>query len=737
MSTITPPSVARAFYQNGDIYLANSGNADLGVGSLYLTDSNAELYNPGNTNLAKTLINLTNGNFLVNGTGSNGITFNVPGAISQTAAASSTLTTSSGSLTLSATNTTTGSVLIQGNSTGPDTVKLFANNATSGQVSIVSSGASTSTSAILLSATGTTGGGIALNSACGSSSVKSIGLTASDTTNGTISLSAAGNFTSSIPAIQLSATNTTSGQVNITSASNSTSIPALLFTGTSSTGGGIHIISSGSGAGNGSIYLSASNSSTGQVNVNASGTSSSAFNVSTPNGGQNFSATGAISITTSNTSSGISIATGTAGVPVTIGTTGSVITLNGNIVANGSFDEFRPTNTMYYDNIITVNGNPTQATGGDAGLAVRRAQQPNAAGLGDSVNTSTPKLSGTFQSGSATPGTLVLDASTASMTSNYLTGWWIKITSGTANNVVRRIKTFTPASQTAAIYLTADNTTTPTFNDGLDLTAAPAAGDTYELYRSSYETFTYNEVADCFETRGATIDPSSTTISSGNYTPSKQGVTTIVPRTFDYVKISASGTTISVTLNAHGVSVGDYIRVANAVTSTGSITAGVYTVASVTNSNVFTFTNGTSVTTSSSSNLSVTLLETSVLNVNKILVQDTSYNNGVVNIGNLVGSTSVTITKTNSGSGAGVNIPLGTTGAFYVKVFDTSGSGASATFAISTTGTAAGNVVRVSQSKGSDGQRINMVWTGGAQPILFHDIAGSGTGSYTYKATWM
>ncbi len=98
-------------------------------------------------------------------------------------------------------------------------------------------------------------------------------------------------------------------------------------------------------------------------------------------------------------------------------------------------------------------------------------------GAGDSV------ISSTFQAGSSTPGTLILNA-TESTDDDFYNEWNIEITSGVGDdNQIRRIKDYVGATRTATIYVTADNV--GGFTAGLDLVAAPAPGDSYTLTPSN------------------------------------------------------------------------------------------------------------------------------------------------------------------------------------------------------------------------------------------------------------
>jgi hypothetical protein len=136
------------------------------------------------------------------------------------------------------------------------------------------------------------------------------------------------------------------------------------------------------------------------------------------------------------------------------------------------------------DNSIVVNSAPAGIS--DGGLLIRRYQAPNNTGLGEVVN-DTAKFTGTFTTGSNTPTTLALSASGSSV-DGYYNGWWIKITSGPAAGVVRRIKEYYGATKMATIYSTSDNVV-----DGLNLTVVPISGNSYGLFDSPYIGFYFSE----------------------------------------------------------------------------------------------------------------------------------------------------------------------------------------------------------------------------------------------------
>ena len=729
MSVITPPTVGLNMTLNGDIQISNSGNADLGTGSIYLTDAASNLFVNGSTNLQTTLITTNNGAFNV--TGSNGITFNPTGAISMTSGTTGNLfTTTVGTITLSSTNAT-GQTIVSSAGAGPNSVLLNASNTSSGQISLTSAGTSTSVPAINLLASGVTGSGILISSASGTTTTKSITLTATDATNATVLISSAGNFAASNPAITLSASNTTSGQILMTSASNSTTVPAIVISGTSSTGAGISITSSGPGVSSSSISISATNATSGAITISAAGTAATAISLTASAGGISATAVGLVNITTTSTSSGITIATGTAGVPVVIGTSTSLTTIAGNLLVQGTTTQTQSTNTLVFDNVITVNAGPS-AIGADGGLAIRRGQNTSATIVGDVVTNPTPiQESGAFQAGSTT-GAVVL-STFASVTNNAYNGWWITITSGTGINQVRRIKTYVGATKTATLYVAADNTTTPYFNDGLVLVTAPAAADTYQLFAETYMFTGYNESQDSFLHVSSSVDPGTGVVTPVQYLPTKMGSTTINPRVYNNASFSAAASVnIVVTITAHGLIVGSKVRTSNS-TDVG-ITAAVYTITAVT-ANTFTFVNGSAITSTTASSISISMLDTSVLAVNKIVLQDSGY--GSLSIPGLPVVTSIAILKVSNTLGAGVSLApyIGTSGSYLIKVVDAAAGGANAVFAVSSSGTTTGAVTEISQNKGAQGQRLAASWLASGSPVIYQSAAGSGASNYTYTVT--
>lgn len=300
--------------------------------------------------------------------------------------------------------------------------------------------------------------------------------------------------------------NTGDGQFSVSGA-NGANINVAASSSFSNTAGNITIDSEA-----GTLILDGNNSmtldSTGGISIDA-GTSSnlnvasgtltvggpvvniSSTNSTTITGGTS----GGLTLTTADNSNGVKIGVANS-VPITIGNSisetviGDNLTVVGNLTVNGTAATINSTLVTVNDNAIVVNSLPGGIS--DGGLLVRRYQIPNNTSLGQVV-LDTPFETSTFQTGSFTPGTLILN-SAASAVNDFYKGWWVKITSGGANNRVRRIKTYDGATKTAVIYISSENTSE--FVDGLDLDVAPSNGDSYNLYPGTYGGMFYDDTND-------------------------------------------------------------------------------------------------------------------------------------------------------------------------------------------------------------------------------------------------
>jgi hypothetical protein len=231
-------------------------------------------------------------------------------------------------------------------------------------------------------------------------------------------------------------------------------------------------------------------SSSGTMTISGSSTAITGTSGATTVSGGSL---GGVVISTSDTTNGIKIGASNSNVPITIGHNSSEViigdnlTVSGNLLINGDTTTVNSTLITVEDNAIVVNSMPAGLS--DGGFLVKRYQIPNDTSQGQVIN-DVPYQTSTFQAGSATPGTLVLNT-TASAITDFYKGYWIHIMDGPAAGYVRRIKSYVGTTRTATLYVSADNS--PTFNDGLDLSAAPALGNTYRLFPGVYSGIFFDD----------------------------------------------------------------------------------------------------------------------------------------------------------------------------------------------------------------------------------------------------
>ena len=701
MSLLTPPTYEPGAMFYGDVDVLAGLDPSNGDGTIYIRDGG--LYVSSLTDLNETTISTNDGPFTVNG--SNNILFNVTNAITFDATATSNFSTTTGTLTLSSTDSTGGKVLISSAGLGADSVKILSSNATSGQINIQSSGGSTTIAPILIQST--------------------------DTTNGYVNITAAGNFAASNPAIKLLASNTTSGQILLSSAGNTSASPAVKINATGTTGGNISVIAAGDGTGSvPAISLSATDSTAGKIMIETAGAGVDSIKINTTNGGIQITGQKETLIDTIDTTNGVVIASSPL-VPVTIGSTGSLTTINGNLTVKGDTIKQDTITLTVEDNVVILNSG-SAVSQVDAGIAIRRYQTPNDTPSGDVIGTPNPiQESGAFQAGSATPGTLVL-ALFASSVNNFYNGWWIKVTSGTGINQVRRIKSYVGSTKTATIYVTADNVSPipgPSFVDGLDLSTAPAAADTYDLFCASYEATYYDEATHQWSF-SSIANPDEDGITPNNIQQSTSidcGKLSVSPQEYRNAFVSASGTTLTVTLKGHGMSTGYIVYASASNALTPALTSGNFVVQSVT-TNTFTITAAASTVSTTASSLMITILNSSIVQANVI----EPYSPGFpIAIPGLSLIETIIIPKTSTSLFTVTNTQ--TYGLYIVMVADyTITTGANSIFLAAGSGTG-GNIQRVAVNQGTDNQRISATWTTGNKIQIFHSPAGSGAGNYTYR----
>jgi hypothetical protein len=299
------------------------------------------------------------------------------------------------------------------------------------------------------------------------------------------------------------------GSIHITEPEDSTgSINLLSGTGgmniTTRTGGQTTITTHGAEstytntttADNQNLTVSVTGNTNSKVIISSTGTSNEAIKLQTSAGGINVTSVGKVQIDSSDTSTGVQIATSTNGVPVKIGTTNSTTTIMGDLNVKGVTTTINSVVTTVDDNIIVVNNAPSGTS--DGGLAIKRYQHANDSNAGDVV-ADTPDDSGTVLNGGNTLTTIHLDQ--PDKTLNYYSGWWVRIYSGTGAGQVRRIKSFDENTQIATIYSTSDQTTllnNPSPVEGMDFTTIPDNTSQYHLYPCHYVMTIWDESNDEF-----------------------------------------------------------------------------------------------------------------------------------------------------------------------------------------------------------------------------------------------
>ena len=703
MASLTLPTDPMNFTVTGDLDILDAITASNGTGTIFVRDGG--LYVEGLTDLDQTTISTADGEFNVNG--ANKVNFNISGgatsSVEITAEDASFFTTTAGTLSLNADATdANGHISISADGTGTDSVLVEATNATSGQVTIQSAGGDTGSDAVRI--------------------------LASDTTDGNILIQGSGNDAASNPAVKIDAPNATSGRILITSAGDSATSDSVAITATGTTDGNVLVQSDGAGD---SLELFANNAG-GKIYAHTTGTGTDSIELDTA-GGVLIDATGRIYLESDDTVNGVKIATNLAGVPVTLGTSTSLTTIAGNLTVEGTFTTINTESLAIEDNCVIINSGSGEA-GIDSGVVMRRYQVPNDTGAGDVVNNPNPiQESGAFQAGSATPGTLVLGLH-ASDTDDFYNGWWIKVTSGAGIDQVRRVSSYVGSTKTVTLYVTADNTVD--FLDGLDLATAPAAADTYELYSRSYMASFYGESADRItlaSLAGAPDAISEAGVSTAvvqQYQEMSSGAHYIHNQVYNNASVSASGTTLTITLVGHGEVVDNKIRFTNSADLTPALADGIYNVDSVVDADSFTITAPASTVSTTASSGTITSLTSSAIYVNEIHPFDPDYP---------ISIPGVSLTED-------IIIPKASVAEFTVTIAETYGSyimfvsnlndtdGAYSVFAITSAGSG-GSISRIAASRGADDERIDADWDTGVKPIIKHKPAATGSpvGDYTYR----
>jgi hypothetical protein len=470
---------------------------------------------------------------------------NVNGGISLLSGNNGCIDIVSGAMGISA-STSNGNVAITANNgsgsfsvnsqTANQNLVLALNGSTDSQVRIQSSGTNVSQTAVVIDATHTNGniqisnasglgkgsttqlvgsGGYVLTTNTGGSiSVASQGapssyIVQSSEPNNNMTIGVQGSTDSSL-ILQSSGTNATntalqikttsmSGNIEIKQPNQATGQVNVLtgsagFRATTQTGGSIVLTAVGApstytnatNSDNQNLTVSVTGNTKSKVIISSSGTGSDAITLETTNstGGITLTSVGGVQIDSTNSNLGVQIATSIPNIPVKIGTSSSTTTIMGNLDVKGTTTTIESEIVTIEDNIIVVNNAPQGSS--DGGIAIKRYQAANDTGSGDVVM-DTPEFTGIVGNGSNTTTTINLGFGASSIT-DYYNGWWVRITSGTGQNQVRRIKSYDGNTKLATIYDTSDQTTlgNPVPVEGMDFITTLDATSTFAMFPCHY-----------------------------------------------------------------------------------------------------------------------------------------------------------------------------------------------------------------------------------------------------------
>jgi len=350
-------------------------------------------------------------------------------------------------------NTTTG--VTAGTVTASKHLVVDSNKDLTGMGNLTSTGTITAATLSGTTLTGTLSAG-AQNNVTTLTGATSVGKNSSTTLTGTLATASQPNVTTLAGVTSIGASNTTTltGTLATAAQPNVTSVGTLTSLALSGGISGATTISNSSTITNTDTTASSSNS-TGAVKLSGGiGISNTTDATSSTNGG------------TFTTAGGAAIAKKLY--------VGSDLTVGGNLTISGVTTTINSTTTTINDNTLLLNSGPS-GTGFDAGVLTQRYQIDNSAGTGDVVS-DTAKESYAISSG--TTSTITLPSS-ASSTNNYYNNWWIKITSGTLINNVRKITAYDGTTKVATLSTV--------------LGSAPSSNDNVNLYNKSYTSLLWNE----------------------------------------------------------------------------------------------------------------------------------------------------------------------------------------------------------------------------------------------------
>lgn len=472
---------------------------------------------------------------------------------------------------------------------------------------------------------------------------------------------------------------------------------------------------------------------TAPVTITSAATGTNALNVSS---------VGQITVQSTDPTDGVTINNTTA-TPTTVGNTTSVttipgdasigqnLTVAGNFTVNGTTTTIDTETVTVADNVIVINSGPG-AIGSDGGLAIKRFQLPVNDGTGDVGNDPTPIQ----ESGVATGGsvTTITFEDHASPVDDYYNGWWVRMVTGTAGNIdtLRKIKDYDGTTKVATIFDTAD-----AVDDGQDFPAAVVSGDSYDLYPGSFVFSGYDESLDLYTfsyTAEAPTDITGGTSAITEHQVVDIGAGCIVsrPHFYNYTALSASGTTLTVNLKGHGMSVGNPVKLENITGLTPAPTPGNYTI-TVAATDTFEVELPVATTSTSSASATVKDLYSSKVVVNSIQIQDGDLTE--INIeGVLPGlptKDEVTIPPNTTTWTTIPSTQLYGSNTYLLLIADKDNNGAGLAALVSAGNTNA-QISQLARSRGSNNQRLKVRWISGQRIQLSYRNTGSLSVNRTY-----
>lgn len=533
---------------------------------------------------------------------------------------------SSGNINLTSNN---GNINVVANTLSDNqNINISLNNSTDSQIAIQSAGNNTNLPAILINTTNTAGNIIVSNkTGLGNGYINILsgdnGMTLRTNTGGTMNVitqAADANIllksTSSIAGqiMTIGIQNTSDSALVLTSSGINTTNNALQITTTNTAGnisisqvndsvggintfagrGGFNVTTQTGGSitmnayGNTSLYtnsttddyqdltVSVTGNTKSRVNIISQGTTTDAININSTGGIYAYS-DGPINIESNNSANGIKIGTDISNIPISIGTPSNTTTIYGNLDVKGVTTTIESVTVTIKDNILIVNNAPSGTANG--GLGVKRWQSANNTGIGDVV-IDTPDETGMLNGGN-TVDTCVLPPS-SSVVNDYYANWWIKITSGTGSNQVRKIKSYDGTTKVATIYSTSDQTDVNVLNnvvpvEGMDFLTIPDNTSGYALYPCGYEFLLWDESLNefsfaCSPNASATSTPHYTNVHMNNLTANNVNCNTINNSTADIITTVTltNNSTTPVTVTAFPQNYGVYTVMVEPTVSTGA-----------------------------------------------------------------------------------------------------------------------------------------------------------------------